>query len=155
MEPSATTRRPGSGRLRAQTGVRRMRRVARLAVVASVLLVSCSAYRSYVRVADAGTGVRGTPKPKDCAIPILRTKPPDRPYDEIAVLHYGHRVFIAGDPAGAERVLRERACELGADALIVAREFVPGVINVSPPSMAVIAIVYRPAPAAPPQRAAP
>jgi len=113
-------------------------------VLAAFLLASCA---GSVRVSDAGNGVKASPKPKGCAMPFLRAKPPDRPFDELASLHYSGGMNREGDPAQAESSLRERACELGADALVVSREFVPGVAGAqgSPPFMSATAIVYRPA----------
>jgi hypothetical protein len=129
-----------------------MVRVARVSLLAA-FLVSCA---GTVHVSDAGNGVKAPPKPKDCAMPILRTKAPDRPYDEMAALHFGGSgLNQAGDPADAEQALREKACELGADALVATREFVPGVAGGKgrSPSMAATAIKFRAAgaPAAPPK----
>jgi len=121
-------------------------RFTRLWMIATLLLASCAS----VKVTDAGTGLRAAPKPKGCAVPIFRTKAPERPYDEVATLHYTNAMNGAGDPVSAEGAIREKACELGADALIVTREFVPGVggMSGSTPMMSATAILYRPAGAA-------
>ncbi len=108
--------------------------------LSTVLLVSCAAIDVY----DTGAGVKTTPKPKDCQIELLRTKVPDRPYVEIARLQWAGG-FDAHDPPAAERQVRERACELGADAVIVG-EWVPGNPggpNGHPPQMGAVAIVYQ------------
>ena len=110
-----------------------------------VLMASCAALNVY----DTGAGVKRTPKPKDCEIPVLRTKVPDRPYVEIATMQWAGG-FDAHDPPAAERQVRERACALGADAVIVGAWVPgnPGGTNGHPPQMNAVAIVYQPAPAA-------
>jgi hypothetical protein len=120
-----------------------MSRLVRSLPIAALLLASCA---GSVRVTDAGNGVQAAPKAKNCAIPFLRTKVPDREYVELAALHYGGGAFRLGDPAEAERALRERACALGADAVIVTRDFVPGVPGAkgTSPFMTGTAIVFKP-----------
>ncbi len=72
-----------------------------------------------VTVVGSGSGVHGTPKPADCAIPFFRAPPAD-PYDELGTLHLETR---ANDPARALDALREKACALGADAVVITQEF--------------------------------
>lgn len=80
---------------------------------ALLLLAACGT----VSVTPSRSGFRAEPRGRDCAIEFLRN-PPERPYDEIAdVYSYFPRVV---EPQG---VLRARACELGADAVIVTRDF--------------------------------
>lgn len=116
----------------------------RSAAFLAVFLASCA---GSVRVTDSGSGVMAPPKPESCSIPFLRTKAPDRPYVEVAALHYGGGMYRLGDPADAESAIRARACTLGADAVVVTRDFVPGVAGQygSPPFMSATAIVYQPA----------
>jgi hypothetical protein len=76
-------------------------------------------------------------KPPTCAVAFIRTKV-DRPYDEIAGLAAsGGHAFMNG-PDDFQEALREKACELGADAVIVTRDFARngGTMNV-------VAIKYR------------
>ncbi len=86
------------------------------ALVALVCLGSagCGA----VKVKSAGAGLKLAPKPKDCEIAFLRKAPPA--FEEIADLE-AH--VTSAPPGGALEVLRPKACELGADAIIVTRNF--------------------------------
>jgi hypothetical protein len=56
-------------------------------------------------------------RPRDCAVEFLRAAP-ERSYDELGDIYsYYSRVV---EP---QEVLREKACELGADAVVVTRDF--------------------------------
>jgi hypothetical protein len=73
-----------------------------------------------VKVTPSGSDLRLEPRPKDCGIEFLE-KAPERAYQEIADL----QAHVTSPPAGgADEVLREKACELGADAVVVTRKFV-------------------------------
>jgi hypothetical protein len=77
--------------------------------------------------ACAGSGAAVVPsgeasaaKPRDCALEFLY-KAPDRPYDELGEVTE-HTTTTT--PEAAREALRPRACELGADALILTRHVV-------------------------------
>ncbi len=65
-------------------------------------------------------GVSFAPRPKGCPLEFLR-KAPERAYQQIARLQ-AH--VTDPPPGGAQEVLRDPACALGADAVIVTRSFV-------------------------------
>src|SRR6266567_5255124 len=82
----------------------------------TLALAGCGA----VKVAPSGSGVTAAPRPADCPLEFL-DKAPSRPFDELAELSSQ----VSSPPrAGAQEVLREPACRLGADAVIVTRNFV-------------------------------
>ena len=86
-------------------------------VAALVYTLGCQG----VSVSPSGNNVQTTSKATECSIEFFRTTKPDRPYVEIATLSYPDG---PGDlPAFKEQEkIREKACELGADAVIVTRE---------------------------------
>jgi hypothetical protein len=86
-----------------------------------------------VVVAPTGNALSLAPRPHDCAVEFYRTRPPERAYDEIATLHLeGH----SGDAPAAQERMRARACELGADAVVVTGELLFG-------RMVGVALSYR------------
>lgn len=97
----------------------------RLLAVSLTALLAC-AHRPeldrHVEVTEAGSGLRLAPRPADCAVQLFRTRPPARAYDEVAALHL--RLFGELDAAAVEDALRRRACAIGADAIVVTRDFV-------------------------------
>jgi hypothetical protein len=95
--------------------------------------VLACAYGSTV-VTPSGAQLSLTPLPPDCRIEFYRTKPPERPFDEIATLHYTARARATIE--GAQEAMRKKACASGADAVIVTRDLVLG-------SMIGVAISYR------------
>jgi hypothetical protein len=118
-----------------------MARLPRLALVPLALAAACS----HVSVTTSGSGVTLAPRPAGCAIEFIRTRAPERPYDEIATLHWQGTMRGA---EGAQEDLRQKACALGADAAVVTRDYVPNTQN-STGLMTATAIKYRPAPAPP------
>ncbi len=119
------------------------------ALAALVALAGCGG----VKVTP--TGAAAERKPPDCSIDFL-AKAPDREYDEIAELEAHVTSVSPGGPEseatpvgprGPLEVLRKKACELGADALIVTRNFVTNAIGHV--LVAGTAIKYRPAPERP------
>ncbi len=75
-----------------------------------------------VDVMKSGPGVTAEPKPSTCSVEFHRARV-DRPYDEIAALHaYGGDTLKNG-PENFQDALRQKACELGADAVIVTQIF--------------------------------
>ena len=85
-------------------------------LVAALSLLACSS----VKGPPSGEGARYQPRPKGCDLEILQ-KAPERTYEELGDLEAHVK---APPPGGAVEALRDRACELGADALIVTRHIV-------------------------------
>ncbi len=114
---------------------------------ALVALVACaSAGIKVVRTSDEQL----PPKPADCPLEFLPKAPP-QPYDELAELE-SH--VTSPPPNGALEVLRPKACELGADAVVIQRNFVTN--EFGHVLVAGTAIKYRAeAPEAPPAEAPP
>lgn len=109
--------------------------VAGLSITA--LLLGCLGPR--VTVLPSSTEhVHAAPKAADCTIDFLRTKV-ERPYLELAALHAAGGDTFKGGPEDFHRALQAKACELGADAVLVTDDFsgYGGVMNV-------VAIKYRP-----------
>ncbi len=114
----------------------------RFALAASLLAIAgCSP----IRVKPSG--VEGAAeKPSDCALEFLN-KAPDRPYETLGELE-SH--VTAPPPGGAREALHADACRLGADAIIVTKDFVTNEFGHA--LVAGTAIKYRaePAPSAEP-----
>jgi hypothetical protein len=100
-----------------------MHRHAALACAAAAL-AGCAGLASRIAVTPAESGVVLAPRPADCKVEFYRTKSPERAYDEVATLHFTGTAVASA--AGAQEMMRTRACELGADAVIVTRDFIPG-----------------------------
>ena len=105
------------------------------------LLAACSP----VRVKPSGVEGVAERSP-DCPLEFLN-KAPGRPYDELGELE-SH--VTAPPPGGAREALRPDACRLGADAIIVTKDFVTNEFGHA--LVAGTAIKYRaePAPSAEP-----
>lgn len=84
------------------------------------------------------TGVAAPPRPADCDLEVLR-KAPERPYDALAGLD-AHVVHVP--PEGALSVVKGKACELGADAIVVDQEMILNELGHT--LVSVTAIKYRP-----------
>lgn len=98
-------------------------------------------------VAPSRSGARFAARGRDCALEFLR-HPPERPYDELADLYSYFATVV--EP---QDVLREKACQLGADAVIVTRDFViSGVHGPDRKLVAGTAIRYRDLPPGPEPR---
>jgi len=119
-----------------------MSRPSRLATLA---LLAFAAGCSSVAVTPSGLGLYPAARPAGCTIEFIRTKAPERPYDELASLHWEGTMKGA---AAAQEDVRARACALGADAVVVTRDYVPYTQNATG-VMTGTAIKYRAAPAAP------
>ena len=113
-----------------------------LALAMASVLTACGS----VSVTPSRSGARAEPRPRDCAVEFLRAAP-EREHDELAELYsYYSRVVEPQD------VLREKACELGADAVIVARDFLISTERGPDRKLvAGIAIKYRDPAVAPPR----
>jgi hypothetical protein len=90
------------------------------------------------------TATTAPPRPKDCDLAFV-FKAPDRAYDELAELE----THVTAPPReGALEVLRPKACQLGADALIVTKNQVLNELGHT--LVAGTAIKFRPLAPAPP-----
>jgi hypothetical protein len=85
-------------------------------------------------VTPSGADIHPERRPVNCHIEFLRTKSPERPYDEIATLHFVGAVPIG--PAEAQERMRVEACRLGAHAVVVSRDYALSMMTGT-------AIVYR------------
>lgn len=108
------------------------------------LLLLASACAATVSVTPSGSA-SSPARPANCQVEFFRSKVPDRPYDELAGLHSS-----GGMSASAvQEKMRAKACEVGADAIIVTRDYVPGTQTVRA-IMTGTAVKYRaPSPAQP------
>ncbi len=97
-------------------------------VGAALSIVACAALNR-VTITGSGRDLGLVPRQGDCAIEFFRTKPPDRSYDEVATIHYEAAPMGAPDAAGAQEALRRAACGLGADAVVVTRDFAMGLMT--------------------------
>lgn len=87
---------------------------------AAGLLLGCLGPR--VIELPSGPGVHAESKAPDCRLDFYRTKV-DRPYDEIAALHASGGDTFKNGPEAFQHAVRAKACELGADAVIVTQDF--------------------------------
>lgn len=118
-----------------------------LLAASAVLVLAGCAVRSDITRASSRTFPAKDP---GCNVEFFRTQRPAVPYDEIAAIHLSGGVIHG--PDDAQQALRSKACELGADAVIVTDEIyqVPNVgLRVTG-----TAVAYRGAPpaATPPER---
>ena len=114
---------------------------------AALGLLALATACSHVGVTPAGNGVTAAARSPGCNVEFFRTKPPERPYDELATLHWEGTWKSA---EAAQEDLRAQACALGADAVVVTRDYIPYTQNATG-VMTVAAIKYRAAAAAPTQ----
>jgi hypothetical protein len=108
------------------------------------LLLLASACAATVSVTPSGTATARA-RAADCKIEFFRSKVPDRPYEELAGLHSEGGMSAAA----VQEKMRAKACEVGADAVIVTRDYVPGARYV-PAVMTGTAVRYKPDAAAKP-----
>lgn len=109
----------------------------RTLLAAALLAVACTS-RTWPNVTTTPSGpeLALAPRPADCKVEFYRTRPPDRPYDEVAALHF--EGSLADTPATAHEAVRRQACALGADAVFVTHELVPSSL-----AMEATALSYR------------
>ncbi|HSD22409.1 MAG TPA: hypothetical protein VLC54_20335 [Anaeromyxobacter sp.] len=88
--------------------------------IAAVSSLGCLGPR--VVVLSSGSGAVAEPRPSDCKLEFFRTSL-DRPHDEIAALHAEGGDTFRNGPKDFQNALRAKACELGADALLVTQEY--------------------------------
>lgn len=91
-----------------------------------------------VHYSPAMPGLLAKPKAQSCRIEFLRSKLPERPYDELGGL------FVEGstEPEELQAALSRKACELGADAVLITRDYTPAFGRV-PATMTGTAVRYR------------
>jgi len=94
-------------------------RLAPLAIALALSLTPACGGMAGVRVARRGPVAE--PRPPGCALEVLE-KAPDRPHEELAELT---ATAPSADGQAALAVLREPACRLGADALVVTHRTTP------------------------------
>jgi len=119
------------------------RRLAPLPLLTAGLALSLMACGS-VGVKPPRSAAKAAARPPNCTVEFLR-KAPQRPYDELGEM-YSYYSWVV-EP---EDVLREKACELGADAVVVTRDFL--ISTDRGPDRKFVAgkaIKYREAPGAP------
>jgi hypothetical protein len=88
---------------------------------AVMLTLACApALSGMVTTTPAGPGLNVAPRDPGCAVEFHRTRPPDAAYDELATFHLDGPW---ADAAAAQEALRVRACAVGADAVVVTRDF--------------------------------
>lgn len=104
----------------------------RFIVLVAALAAACVTPRSGVVATPSGPGIRSERRPVNCRIEFYRTKTPERAYDEIATLHYQG----TGSADAAQDSIRAKACQLGAHAVIVSRDYTMGLMTGT-------AVVYR------------
>jgi hypothetical protein len=100
-----------------------------------------------VKVFPASSGFKAERRPPDCQVQFL-LRPPQQPYDEIAdlVRYLPGAESTETYPGGTEPqdVLRQKACELGADAVIITRDMlIPSLEGADAKLVAGIAVKYR------------
>jgi hypothetical protein len=98
------------------------------ALCSAVLLAACAT--ADITVTPAGRNLGLAARKVDCVVEFHRTRAPDRPFDEVATLHLEGKHVDAWE---AQERMRRRACELGADAVVVTRDYVavPGPTTVT------------------------
>ncbi len=79
---------------------------------------ACSTLGDAVKVTRTPAAEGAEPRPKGCNLEFL-WKSPARPYEALGELSM---LVTKPPPGGAVEVLRDPACELGADAVIVSRD---------------------------------
>jgi hypothetical protein len=97
-----------------------MRIASLVGIVGAVLCSACIGPR--VLVLPSGSGVVAEPRSSDCKVEFFRGQPPT-PYEEIAALHAEGGDTFRNGPKDFQEALREKACQLGADALLVTHEY--------------------------------
>lgn len=104
----------------------------------ALLLTACS----YVGVVPEGPHSIRPARPAECDIEFIRGPSPDRPYDKVAVIMWESVWY--GEATAIEEI-RRQACALGADAVIMNREYVAYAGN--PGQVIATAIKFRRLPA--------
>lgn len=102
-----------------------------------------------VEVTPSGASIELERRPVQCRIEFFRLRPPERPFDEVATLHFRSAGLDAdlGGALGAQELMRERACRIGAHAVVVTQDYaLGGMRQAMSPGEAIMtgtAIAYR------------
>jgi hypothetical protein len=104
-----------------------------LAAATTLTLVACGGGLTVRR-----TGVTAPPKPRGCDLDVLQKAPP-RPHEALAEI----QTHVTNVPReGALSIVMPKACELGADAIVVVRNMV---LNELGHTLVVVRVIrYRP-----------
>jgi hypothetical protein len=89
-------------------------------LVSSLLAGVCLGGCVQVNVVGPRSSAHAAPKPPDCRLEIYRQRPPGAPFEELGDLELS---ASTNTPDAALQALREKACSLGADAMIITQEF--------------------------------
>jgi hypothetical protein len=84
-----------------------------------VLLLSACNTPMRVTVVGAGAKVRSTPRPSGCSIQVFAAAPA-APFDELGTLHLE---TAKNAPDRALEAMRDKACALGADAMVIIQPY--------------------------------
>jgi len=85
-----------------------------LALAVASVPIACGS----VSVKPSPSGAKAESRPPDCTVEFLRDAP-EREHDDLGEIYSYYAHVVAPQDA-----LREKACQLGADAVIVTRDFV-------------------------------
>lgn len=123
------------------------RGVLALACLALATPVSQGCTHATYRVIPSGTGISAAPRLPNCAVVVFRTRV-ERPYDELAAVQVQATKdgFFLATAEELQRLLGSKACELGADAVLVTQDYRSDGAAVE---MTGVAIKYRGEPDAP------
>ncbi len=126
-----------------------MNRSRLLVAVLAITGVALGCEQVRYSVIPSGTVASAPPKPTDCHMAFFRTKP-DRPYEEMPVIQVtvGGRLSIPS-PIRVQELLAAKACELGADAVLVTGDF--GIVEGTSAKMTGVALKFRDSSPAKPQ----
>jgi hypothetical protein len=122
-----------------------------LGALGALALTSCA---STIEFTPAGSGLKLEGRSGDCTVEFFRSKKPEQAYDELGALHAEGKAGMSGParPKELMELMRRKACSLGADAVIVTRDYVPSGSG-SSSTMTGTAIKYRAGEAAAPSEA--
>jgi len=87
----------------------------------AVLLGGTACLAPRVTVMPSGPGITASPKPPGCRVDFYRSRV-DRSYDELAAIRARGGDSFKNDDPDFREVIRAKACELGADAVIVTQD---------------------------------
>jgi hypothetical protein len=101
-----------------------MRAIPVVAAALSIAACLTSTGNTPFTITGSGRDLDLAPRPEGCTIEFFRTREPERAYDEVATVHYQSTgLFAPRDAAGVQEEFRRAACGLGADAVIITRDF--------------------------------
>jgi hypothetical protein len=124
-----------------------------LGALGALTLAGCA---STIDFMPAGSGHKLEARSADCNVEFFRSKKPEVAYDELGALHAEGAAGMSGPARPKELIdlMRRKACSIGADAVIVTRDYLPSGSG-SSSTMTGTAIKFRAGGAAAPSAAAP